>query len=46
MLGKVNTADMDDDEFFKAYAEGKIPRKAGHLTEENWEEVRLCGGLL
>ena len=30
---------LDDEAFFKAYTEGKVPRRQDHLTEDNWEKV-------
>eukprot|EP00911_Craspedida_sp_UC1_P001245 UC1_evm3s938 len=33
-----DTKDMSDEEFYKAYKEGKVARRADAWTEENWEE--------
>ncbi len=40
LLSKIAVQELDDDEFFTAYREGKIARRADHWTEDNWEEVR------
>ncbi|EGD76406.1 hypothetical protein PTSG_07525 [Salpingoeca rosetta] len=38
VLTTEEAAMLDDDEFFKAYKEGRIQRRPGHWTEENFEE--------
>lgn len=39
LLTPEQLAAMDDDEFFEAYAAGRVARRADTWTEENWEEV-------
>ena len=39
LLTKEEVAALDDEEFFKAYREGRVPRREDHWTEENFEEV-------
>lgn len=43
---------MDDDQFFEAYSQGRVARRADAWTEENWEQVKprwsfacVCGCL-
>eukprot|EP00047_Mylnosiga_fluctuans_P011808 m.22917 g.22917 ORF g.22917 m.22917 type:complete len:407 (-) comp3822_c0_seq1:109-1329(-) len=38
LLTPEELAAMDDDEFFHAYAEGRVARRADAWTEDNWEE--------
>lgn len=38
MLSKEEIAALDDDAFFEAYRQGRVPRPAECLTEELWEE--------
>ena len=42
VLSRQETAQLGEDEFFEAYQQGKVARRDDHLTEENWEEVRLA----
>lgn len=39
-LTREQTQHMTDEEFFQAYQQGRIKRRADALTEDNYEEVR------
>ena len=39
LLTREQLSELDDDEFFEAYAQGRVARRADAWTEENWEEV-------
>ena len=39
MLSAQELRELDDDEFFEAYKQGRAPRCQDHLTEDNWEKA-------